>query len=332
MSPILLGVLIVLGTIILAVSSVLMYIAFPLSASPQGYDFDKDMAFDVSLGEVFDMQGEEFKILMLTDQHYNSVILDNKTDKLADKMVEQTNPDMIVLLGDQAFTPFNQNAYKHLIAKMDSYKIPWAPIFGNHDAQGKAQKEYLADLLLKSKYCIFRYGPNIGGAGNYFVNIKNGSDFVHTIYLVDSREKNGGYQPPTEEQLKWYEWAVNGMTALGGGLVPSTLMLHIPLPEYVVAYEEAKASNTVLYGEKRERECPSDPNVGMFELMKSLGSTKGMFCGHDHTNDYSVMYQGIRLSYSVSSGFGTYGNKDIKGGTLLTILTDGTTTQQPLYF
>lgn len=330
-SPIWVGVLIVIGIIILAVSSVLIYIAFPLEAKQQGYDFDKTMAFDVTLGEQIDMQDEEFKILLLTDQHYNAIALDNETGRLADKMVEKTNPDLIVLLGDQVFTPFNNNAYDALIKKMDSYKIPWAPIFGNHDAQGKARKEFIADMLLKSEFCIFKYGPNIDGAGNYFINLTNGGDFVHTIYLLDSREKSGGYKPPTKAQMEWYEWAVNGMTSLAGGIVPSTLMLHIPLPEYIIAYEEAKANGEILYGEKRERQCPSEPNVGMFELMKNLGSTKGMFSGHDHTNDYSVMYQGIRLTYSVNSGFGTYGNKDIKGGTLLTILTDGTTTQNPLY-
>ena len=40
--------------------------------------------------------------------------------------------------------------------------------------------------------------------------------------------------------------------------------------------------------------------------MKSLGSTKAIFCGHDHLNDFSVLYEGVRYTYSKSIDYTAY--------------------------
>ena len=33
---------------------------------------------------------------------------------------------------------------------MDGYKIPWAPVFGNHDDEGKADKYWMGDVYENS--------------------------------------------------------------------------------------------------------------------------------------------------------------------------------------
>jgi len=311
----------------------LTYVLIKKDAPAFGYYFDDNTQFDLKFGQTVEMKETELSVLLLTDMHYNGFVGDRKTDELADYLVEKTKPDLIILLGDNCFTPFNQQSYEHIIKKMDSYKIPWALIFGNHDEQGKATKQYLAKMLEESSYSIFCYGPNnIDGAGNYFINITKDETIVHTIYLLDSKKKSGNYQPPSKEQIKWYEWAVNGITDYCGKVVPSTLLIHIPLPEYIGAYDAAITDNSVIYGNRGENEAVSNINSGLFEKIKKLKSTVGIFCGHDHLNDYSVMSDGVRLTYSVSSGFGSYGSNDIKGGTLLKILQNGQTEQTPLYY
>ena len=333
LKAILLAVLSVFGALILSVGVVFLNAAIPADAAASGYEWDEDTPFSPALGPALDMNGRDFKILILTDRHYTRVFGDRRTDRLADSLISQSKPDLIVLLGDQCFTPFNRAAYRHLIRRMDGYGIPWAPVFGNHDEQGKATKNYLADMLAKSEYCLFRSGPKIGGAGNYFVNLTDGGSFVHTLYFLDSTvKKNGDYQPPSAGQVKWYEWAAGGTAAYTGETVPSTLFVHIPLPEYAPAYDAAVAEGAVLYGARREKECASRVNSGLFDKLVEIGSTKGVFCGHDHVNDYSVMCRGVRLTYSLSSGYGSYGNKNLKGGTELVIKTDGTTEQAPLHF
>lgn len=324
----------ILGLITITTFSILIYTVIRADASAGGYNFDKNMAFNPNIGQTLEMDGEELNILLLTDQHYTCVFGDNKTNTLMDTLVSENQPDLIILLGDQCLTPFNIRAYEHLIERMDSYKIPWAPLFGNHDGEGKATKQYLAELLADSDYCLFQYGPNnIDSVGNYFINISKDGNFVYTIFLMDSDVKKGSnYMPITQGQLDWYEWAVKGITAYFGRIIPSALMRHIPLIEYATAYDAAVLNNTVIYGERREEESPPYINSKMFEKIKALQSTKGVFCGHDHLNDYSVIYEGIRLSYSVSSGFGSYGDNNIKGGTLLKIKSSGETEQSRVFY
>ena len=73
-----------------------------------------------------------------------------------------------------------------------------------------------------------------------------------------------------------------------------------------------------------------------FERILSLGSTKYVFCGHDHRNTFSFTYQGVRLSYGMSIDYSANGivpppmadNQTIfdeteqRGGTLITLQKD----------
>lgn len=46
-----------------------------------------------------------------------------------------------------------------------------------------------------------------------------------------------------------------------------------------------------------EKACAPLLNTGMFAAMKEAGDVMGTFVGHDHDNDYSVMWHGILLAY-----------------------------------
>ena len=67
--------------------------------------------------------------------------------------------------------------------------------------------------------------------------------------------------------------------------------------------------------------------------MKEKGSAQAVYYGHDHMNDYGVMYEGILLSYIQSAGYSSYnmGNSRnapesewVQGYTKLEIKADGT--------
>ncbi|MDY6017707.1 MAG: hypothetical protein SPI97_08845, partial [Oscillospiraceae bacterium] len=62
-----------------------------------------------------------------------------------------------------------------------------------------------------------------------------------------------------------------------------------------------------------------------FEKMVELGSTKGCFVGHDHMNNYSVMKDGIRLTYGLSADHNIY-LTPLRGGVLINIKNDGSFT------
>lgn len=61
----------------------------------------------------------------------------------------------------------------------------------------------------------------------------------------------------------------------------------------------------------------------IFDTAVSLGSTKAMFCGHDHYNNISLEYKGIRLTYGYSIDYlvmpGIEKDTKQRGGTLISI-------------
>lgn len=65
----------------------------------------------------------------------------------------------------------------------------------------------------------------------------------------------------------------------------------------------------------------------MFETILELGSTKAVFFGHDHRNNFSVEYKGIRLTYGMSVDYlaypGIYKEGAQRGCTVITYKPDG---------
>lgn len=322
--------------------------------------------------------GKDFKILNLADIQYSDVNDIGKrsyTEETIKTLIEQEKPDLILMTGDQTWTATQRSSVKSLIKFMDSFKIPWAPVFGNHDGEGNADKNWLADRYEESEYCLFKKGPNnIGGVGNYIINIMEGGKIAESIIMMDSgvgrnypednehlmysdalkndyegEEKSKNYKEYklnddgtrqqaqygtdyefiSESQIAWYKWAIEGAAKINGGTAPeSTAVFHIALPEYHEAYLQWLDSGfdpAMGFGEMREQVCCPKINSGLFDVMKELGSTKNVIVGHDHVNTFSVMYEGIRLTYGLKTGDRCYFEPDLNGGTVLTLTDKGIT-------
>ena len=76
------------------------------------------------------------------------------------------------------------------------------------------------------------------------------------------------------------------------------------------------------------------------DAMLEKGSASAVFFGHDHLNDFGVMYEDIILSYIQPSGYGAYNmqtkfdspeNEWIQGCTVLDIKEDGTYTAERIF-
>ena len=72
--------------------------------------------------------------------------------------------------------------------------------------------------------------------------------------------------------------------------------------------------------------CCSDYPSKFFDVALELGSTTGMFCGHDHYNNMSLEYKGIRLTYGMSIDYlampGIENDLEQRGAELITIHRD----------
>ena len=79
---------------------------------------------------------------------------------------------------------------------MDSYQIPWAPIFGNHDNESAMGVEWQCEQLMNSEYCLFNRRHSIGGNGNYSIGLSKDGELQRVVYMMDS---NFCFAAPAEE-------------------------------------------------------------------------------------------------------------------------------------
>ena len=149
-----------------------------------------------------------------------------------------------------------------------------------------------------------------------------------------------GYDYIKENQIHWYEYVVNGLTEYNDAPVESTLFIHIPLPEYNMAAKIYEPINDGFtkdengnFGMLREPICSPYYNSGMFEKIVELNSTKNVICGHEHKNNFSVLYRGVRLTYATKTGDGHDWVEDgsVCGGTVLEFDETEKLTVSPIY-
>lgn len=307
---------------------------------------------------------DDFKVVQLSDVHIGAGFLSvNKDKKAVDAvaaMLREEKPDLVVVTGDTVFpVPFisgsfnNKTGAKIFADLMENLGVYWAPVFGNHDTEVYSfyNRGEMSDFYSQEtyKHCLYQAGPDdIYGKGNYVINVKNSNDeLTQSLFMIDSNDYLGNplisnitwsYDAIHEDQVKWYEETLNSLKAENGGKMPNSLaFFHIPLQEYKEAWDKYrengfKDSEEVKYfygegGEKNSAVFPGDVNFGFFETAKKLGSTKGMFCGHDHLNNFSLEYQGIRLSYGYTvdylayPGVSNFGRQ--RGCTVINVHPDG---------
>ncbi len=283
--------------------------------------------------------GKDFVILNFTDMHFADYDYRAFTAFLASatmkKLVKRVQPDLITVSGDIVCTDSTVYAIKRFTDLMNSFETPWAPVFGNHDAEGNCDANYLADIMMKSPYCLFKKGDPEMGNGNYIINVceQNGdeSKVVHSLLMMDT---HGSHL--NEKQIRWYKWAAEGIRSITGEETESTVFFHIPCAQYQYAYDAAWNSDLHTWregfdasGECNEKICcprDADDNPvenGFFAAVKEVGTTKNIFCGHEHLNNFSILYEDIRMTYTLKVGMGSGFKSGFNGGTKIVLSDDG---------
>ena len=292
----------------------------------------------------------DLKILQVTDLHIDRSNTQHELIwKNLKQLVSSNDIDLTVVTGDWTSDKDNRPAAERLVEVMESCKKPWAVVFGNHDAQGNVKKDGLAEIFLKAENCLF-YGGNstLSGMGNYVINVYNSNSPEHldaSLIFLDSQTDTARtmhYQPVFRDQVRWYKNCVGQLKTVyknqsgnKAKKLPSILFQHIPLKEYETAWKNAEIDTSKhIHGNKNEKICAPDVNTGLFKKITALGSTRAVFCGHDHSNDFAVNYKNVILAYGVQTGVcesDPYAQKLPKGGNLITLYEDGTVGIERVY-
>lgn len=262
---------------------------------------------------------DSFKAVVFTDTH-----LDDKDGCRAcafeamQRSIGREKPDLIIFMGDNVTGGYNKDRLEEFCDYLDSTGIFWCPVLGNHEGDNPLSltRSAMVERMSRSQYCLM-------DAKDYGVHLcdRDGKVF-ETLFFLDTgtdmtEEEKKAHGLHTEgtvyQYLDEYQISMYRETAYRTGTdLPSVVFGHIPLCEYVEAYREATKNDTEylpgngwIYGYRREEECCSEVNSGMFDAMLECGS-KAFFCGHDHINDYIVRYKGITLGYGLPGCYSSY--------------------------
>ncbi len=262
----------------------------------------------------------------------------------------------------QAGTFNNKKPAEIFSALMNKLGVYWTLTFGNHDTElySYYDREEMGDFYQNGGFekCLYKKGPEkISGVGNQIINVKNSQGiYTQSLYVLDSHSYTGGdflgimwkYDNIHQDQIDWYKENVEKyneynaakfkeLRIKGDSTVKSSMFFHIPLTEFKDAWYEyadngfADTENTKLvYGTAGEENKVIYCGIGedeMFETISDLGSTKAVFCGHDHKNNFSLDYKGIRLTYGMSVDYlaypGIYKLGSQRGCTVISYTPDG---------
>ncbi len=314
------------------------------------------------------------RVLQLTDVHIGGGAFSHTKDLKAlnavYSLVKEVKPDLVIITGDMVYpvpitgTVNNYSSSQAVAELMEKMGVYWTLCYGNHDTEiySYYTREDLSELYSSDKYahCLFTTGADsVDGFSNQIINVKSSSDIItHSFYILDSHAYTDNdvfgikweYDNIHDNQIEWYEKSVTALDNYnenkGGSKITSTMYFHIPLREYETAWQEFSEGKIdtenvkYIYGEAQETNdmiCCGAGEDELFEIILKLGNTKGIFCGHDHLNFFSLEYKGVRLTYGMSidylAYFGIDKLIDQRGGTLITINNDGSfiIEQKPLY-
>ena len=321
--------------------------------------FKKDAPAELKFGE-----DGKFRILHITDIHEvepemdddenrdNPICCEKETLNVIERLVEKTNPDLVVFGGDNIggyWEEFTYDLIEKTISKITKplrdRNIPLCVVFGNHDGECGYHTEF--QMMMYHEYADCRSSFNdadVYGCGNCCVTIKSSKSDkdAFAVWLIDSndyqKDKNGrlAYDCVHDDQIAWYEKRAQELkNENGGNPLPAILFQHMPVQQELDGYKEVTADDDytferdgkyyyfghdIIEGRIRETPCPpymENDHRNQFESWKKTGDIVAAFFGHDHINDFHIKVDGISLYQTLGAGYFTYG-KD-RGGRLIVL-------------
>ena len=328
-------------------------------------------------------EGREPVVLQITDPQIMPGYGDVETKCYAyiRETINATNPDLILATGDLIYGEFDHDGagFVDFVEFMDSFEIPWAPVFGNHDNESNMGVDWQCEQFKNAEYCLFEQ-RTLTGNGNYSVGISQGGELTRVFYMLDtngchnasSASLANGHTTSSEglakDQVEWFTSQIQEIKNSS----PETkfsVAYHIQQYAFKEAFEKYGFTNSGTLNNPinidkiankddtdfgfigRDLKGPWDINNLVWDKMKELG-VDSIFCGHEHCNNASVVYDGVRFQFGQKSstydrynaitmegeifvgGYGAYPENSIPimGGTVIKLSQDGTIINGYIYY
>lgn len=232
-----------------------------------GKNIEKNLYSKIPLK--FNKNGK-FKILMLSDIQ-ETLNYDKRTLNNMNKIIKNTNPDLVVLGGDNCDgtvlkTETELKDYLDIfLAPMEKIKIPYIHVFGNHDHDISIDDIKKTKLYEKYNYCISKHTENIYGTTNFVIPIYDSSanKIAFNIWGLDSNnqikdtnliiDKNINLMNKPKmscrwdflhfEQLMWYWNSSKELEEYCNKKINGILFMHIPPWEFQYIVDNPEYTN-----------------------------------------------------------------------------------------
>ena len=279
---------------------------------------------------------EGFKILQLTDLHWSIETDVKRQSAYLDAILSYSDhPDFVMLTGDNNLLS-NKEVTTALYRHIQSWSVPYGVSWGNHDRGNEYSFPWLEGLVEKGLSVYKNPSDNVSGDSNYAVNLVSGGATKWRLYSLDSHSLvphtpfRYAHPPIDKSQIDWFE------SLASEAAVPSLAFCHLPLEETQKAADLSDSGLAKSKWEHLESISPAYENDGFFASAKAAG-VKGVFYGHDHSNDLAADYEGVTLAYGVKTGRELYyrhsdkNARDLTGAGLITLHDDGSFDLDHLY-
>lgn len=245
--------------------------------------------------------------------------------------IETTQPDLILLTGDLVYGEFDDNGtmFQSLVAKMESFGIPWAPVFGNHDNESAMGVDWQCEQFENAEHCLFKQ-RTLTGNGNYTVGIKQDGVLKRVFFMMDSNGCGSlhanslvnGHTTSTvgfgQDQMDWSIGLAEDIQELSP-VTKISFAFHIQIYAFKDAYAKYGFTNSNTINNPinidkldnkaegdfgyigRDLKGPWDASYTFYNRMKAVG-VDSIFVGHEHCNSASVVYDGIRFQFGQKMG------------------------------
>lgn len=256
-------------------------------------------------------------------------------------LVTQTKPDLIFITGDIVYGSFDDNGsiFEMFCSFMDSLKIPWAPVFGNHDNESYKGVAWQCEQFEKSEYCVFARG-DVSGNGNYTVGIAVGNELVRVLHMTDSNgcvatEQEDVIRIPGiyNDQLALIEEKSEKIRRSQEKEVPAFMAFHIPTdsfseaeiakgyktdehPFYTIGVDVEQAADDFGFNYENYGTIKTECDFIDFLHRQHID---GVFAGHCHKICTCISYCDIRFVFGLKTGQYDYHLPGSLGGTLVTL-------------
>ncbi|MCL2509059.1 MAG: metallophosphoesterase [Oscillospiraceae bacterium] len=228
-------------------------------------------------------------------------------------------------------------------------------VFGNHDNEAMKTITKAEEFVMYAAHRSFvgRYVAEADegtedeqgqhyGTHNLPISSSAGTAPVFGLWMFDSGsyDPRGGYSCVQKPQIDWFK-AANEAT----GKLPSLAFQHIAVPEVYDYLPQAGPNDPDAYrrdfvddegnefskyvyltlpdgakGQVRESAGSGKYNQGQCAALDEAGNVLALFWGHDHTNTYELRREnGVDMVSSPATGFGSYGDHDMRGARVITL-------------